>query len=1201
MSVLTKYIFKRSIGPFLIGLGGFIVFVSVEVLYQLSYIIVRNRVGFDKLLLLIYYYLPYFISMGIPVGVLLAIFWTVSDLSEKRELMAFQVHGISLKYLIVPFLLFAGILSLFSYFLNDSIVPKSQVKIDEVMARYIYKRPHVESYLVEDAVVKHDNKFIYVQLYNKKKNKMKNILIIEYEHGIKKVTTANEAIREDKYWYLIDGRFYLVDEKGFMKFNSKFQKMRLRMDSDFGRMISASSPKKMSHKELVETIKAIEDKKRSARWVVELQTRYSTSLSPVIIVLVGLSLSLLFNLTSKSWGVIITFIIVVLYQGSGAWLSAMGKEYIIPPVLSAWIPNIFFGIFGLVIYLFIDTKFAQTVREIFWRSFIIVILLIPSIALTKDYTITASSVILKNDLVIFTGNVSISENGTNVITAASCSYFLDRDYMMLYNARFISKRENVPFFKAISFNDATQEASIMNATITLNDATVTIESANFIVHSKKSKLYLIESGQISIKNHDGDIIKLKGPLTILKDSSELKIIDSNGQIKITSKNGNTIKGTYAKYGKSTSSGFKGYILTKIKDEEKKLYISGLHLTIKDSNLYTVKGGYLTTCDIEDPHYYIAFERAEVESEKYLVARNVVFFVLDTPIFYFPFFYQSLGKNPLFEFSIKFFQDYTGSSYTFNAPYSKNGIASFTIKTGQENTEYSLNLEDSFDDTKFSLNKTLGDSETFSLKLSTKLPFKTSISINQSEETELYNLTSSYDLGVFSSKLQIYRNYSDGKVFWMLPSIYIKSKRNFSIFDTSLKLSYFTHKQTLYYDIENGGLFQNMGNSQAEGKLSVSLYKTLLKDIGSKLSLSNAFSYYLPPPKEAEENQWDNHITGKFYIFSSSMNTELINLQTSEIIEFSRSDNSEDTWRENFSFNHSSELNFTPFKPFTTKLTYTRKSSFYRDYSQADFQKSGVDHHLDLKASLTLPLLFLTSTLDLQTSYDFLNEEKPWEYPLISLSEKTQFEEWELGATLSTRYLYDEQTLFKEVTISMSQIYKHGSFKNNIKFVYELEEEKPVDEIVDTFSTKYLPLFGWQFNISGLGKIKLRTENPKLYYFNVKGHFVREKVKNVLNITYNSPVDSDESYFTMGFLSKGGDPSFSLNISLKSEGNIITIPDFSLSLTKKLHKWILTTSMSFSLIDRLRFSKFILAFKLGDFPDKYFQYDAINDSFDLGVM
>jgi len=43
MKRLIKYISKEFFGPFLMGIFGFVIFVSVELLYQLSDKIVRNK------------------------------------------------------------------------------------------------------------------------------------------------------------------------------------------------------------------------------------------------------------------------------------------------------------------------------------------------------------------------------------------------------------------------------------------------------------------------------------------------------------------------------------------------------------------------------------------------------------------------------------------------------------------------------------------------------------------------------------------------------------------------------------------------------------------------------------------------------------------------------------------------------------------------------------------------------------------------------------------------------------------------------------------------------------------------------------------------------------------------------------------------------------------------------------------------------
>lgn len=155
MSILIKYIIRQSLGSFLIGLGGFILFVSLELLYQLSDLIVRYKVGMDKLFILIYYNLPYFIVLGIPVGVLLAIFWTLSRMRSDNELIALQTHGVTLKTIVVPFVIFSVVLCIVAYSFNDFIVPAANRKASEAIAKYVYKRPEVtlkENAFMEDGI-----------------------------------------------------------------------------------------------------------------------------------------------------------------------------------------------------------------------------------------------------------------------------------------------------------------------------------------------------------------------------------------------------------------------------------------------------------------------------------------------------------------------------------------------------------------------------------------------------------------------------------------------------------------------------------------------------------------------------------------------------------------------------------------------------------------------------------------------------------------------------------------------------------------------------------------------------------------------------------------------------------------------------------------------------------------------------------------
>src|SRR6056297_4349655 len=124
LKTLKRYIWRDSFPPFLLGLFGFIIFISVNLLYFLSLNIIDYGIPPWRLFQLLYFFLPELSAEAIPVGVLLSIFWILSQMSTKNELMALQVHGISFKSLVMPFLIFGLFISFFTFLLNDYLIPE---------------------------------------------------------------------------------------------------------------------------------------------------------------------------------------------------------------------------------------------------------------------------------------------------------------------------------------------------------------------------------------------------------------------------------------------------------------------------------------------------------------------------------------------------------------------------------------------------------------------------------------------------------------------------------------------------------------------------------------------------------------------------------------------------------------------------------------------------------------------------------------------------------------------------------------------------------------------------------------------------------------------------------------------------------------------------------------------------------------------
>ena len=435
MKILIKYIFKQTLGPFFIGLSAFVLFISLQLLYQLAELIVRYKVGIDKMLILIYYNLPMFIVMGLPVGALFAILWILSRMRSHNELIAFQTHGVTLKKLVIPFIIIGIILCFVAYLFNDYLVPVSNKLADEAMAKFIYNRP--ESVIKENTFIDDGSgKYLYIKRIDPETGILYDVLFYDFSDGTKRVISSRRAENEKDSWYMYDGRIYELDSDGFLILDHPFGELEFELSEDIQEYIrNTKSADEMTSSELRKRIQTYSEMGiDTSAYQVVLQEKYSQSIGPLVLVLLGVPLSLIAGFKSKSWSVILTFILIVFYQGSGAWLSAMGKENIINPNLAPWIPNMIFLVIGLFCYFLIDSKIsfkiATLTNKILKFSIIFfILLLIPTIAKANDNTnkldIQGDTYGYINEEILFHDGVYV------VITTNSSKTEINSDYAAL--------------------------------------------------------------------------------------------------------------------------------------------------------------------------------------------------------------------------------------------------------------------------------------------------------------------------------------------------------------------------------------------------------------------------------------------------------------------------------------------------------------------------------------------------------------------------------------------------------------------------------------------------------------------------------------------------------------------------------------------------------------------------------------------------
>jgi len=372
LSILKRYIFKSSILPFIIGFGGFLLYANVFILIEVSSEIIRNDLSFWKMFPFILYQIPRYIPQAIPVGVLLSIFWLLSKLESNNEIIALQVHGVKLKRIVTPFLILGILLSVFTFFLKEFVVPQ------------IYRNRQAEIYLssgIDKFLLLEDDRYLFMKRVYANRRELNGVFIYDINNESNKMDIfyADEITfdEETDEWNLSKMKVYstLEDSKMIQRPITNQQKQMILDDINYYFLLTNKNMYNMTSQELLFIIQ--ENKRRgvnnreSFTFEVELHTRYAQSLGPLVIAILGVPLSLALNIKSKAWSVIFTFLLIALYQGSTQWMAAMGRADLwspwhINPILATWGPDLLFVFIGAVFYLLLDTQVLYAFKE--WIS-----------------------------------------------------------------------------------------------------------------------------------------------------------------------------------------------------------------------------------------------------------------------------------------------------------------------------------------------------------------------------------------------------------------------------------------------------------------------------------------------------------------------------------------------------------------------------------------------------------------------------------------------------------------------------------------------------------------------------------------------------------------------------------------------------------------------------------------------------------------
>jgi len=350
-NILDRYVIRKYLAIFLIIFAG-LVSVSIIVTFFER---IGNVYAHDKPLLLflryIWFRVPEFISFILPVTALTTALLALGILTKFNEVTAMKACGISVYRLIFPVLFMALIVSLFSFALQERILPRANNKAEEIWNSINDRPPRSYSYINRHWVLgREKNRIYHYDFFDPGPSVFSRLSIFDIDLSSWALSGRTYAAKA----YLRGDRLRLVEgwERTFSGglpagFEVQPEREMAGVETKDYFLKDWKEPVQMTYSELRKYTAEIEEMGfEASRFKVDLNTKISFPFICLIMTLLGIPFAFSMGTRGTLVGIGLSIVIAMVFWGAIGVFRSLGYVNFLGPFLAAWAPNLVFGLIG---------------------------------------------------------------------------------------------------------------------------------------------------------------------------------------------------------------------------------------------------------------------------------------------------------------------------------------------------------------------------------------------------------------------------------------------------------------------------------------------------------------------------------------------------------------------------------------------------------------------------------------------------------------------------------------------------------------------------------------------------------------------------------------------------------------------------------------------------------------------------------------
>jgi LPS export ABC transporter permease LptG len=356
--LLDRYIARAYVGKFAIVL---VAFWSLFVLANFMDLFDDIQVNKVKGIVVLHYfafYSPQIVHLMVPVAVLVTVLITFGVLSRRNEITAMKAAGISVYRATLPAVALAMVSAGAMFAASEYVLPPTN-RVKERDLNVIKGRPPTSASLLERRWVLGSDNRLYHYDYLQSKPALTLYGLHVFDIDPKKWDLRDRLYAARAAWNGIGYDLERGWRRGFGPTSSfrEFAQSRTReieQPSYFEQEKQEADTLRLG--ELRDHIRSLEALGLDVVALeVKLHGKVAFPFVCVVMTLLGIPFAFVVARRGALYGIGLSIFIAIVYWASLHIFDALGSNALLPPMLAAWAPNLFFGAAGLYLMLTLDT------------------------------------------------------------------------------------------------------------------------------------------------------------------------------------------------------------------------------------------------------------------------------------------------------------------------------------------------------------------------------------------------------------------------------------------------------------------------------------------------------------------------------------------------------------------------------------------------------------------------------------------------------------------------------------------------------------------------------------------------------------------------------------------------------------------------------------------------------------------------------